>query len=553
MSIGARRLSRRSPSAPDGSTNNLLIGKVFSSSVADSTGQPGYPVTNITDQDASTRWISEPTSPVTLTVDLEAVYDLSKLTIVWAGDTIKNFTLSVSTDTSNWTTIYTGTTNNSPTQSVDYTSFSNTARGQYVRIIGTDRWNSSYGNSIWEVMAYGSYVSGPTASGSISSFTAVAASSSAINLSWAYSGSTLSSVIVKRGSTTVATLSGSARSYQDTGLSASTSYTYTVHGVYQLNGASTNTPSASATTGSAGSSTLDSGLVFKSAIYGSYDTSWLSNYENWRGAEGDLHTVFTTNDTSNNGGNPVTWSVILNNWWDVRVRPSQRLQVAIPLWAQSGSGSSVSDNNNSYWVQLANMLQDGDDIRPGWEMNLSGWYWSINSGNKSAWFAAWQRMYTTIKATNPNINVTLCLNEGPSQTSVTNQEIHDNCIDYCDTVGLDFYWWWFGTGETPPGDAEWADKVSQDGGLNWWLPKVIAKGKTIAIPEWGIAEPGSNGYGDQKYPITKYYEWLRANVAHIEYESYFNEASWGGFRLYPNDINPLAAAEYQRQIGLSKA
>lgn len=304
--------------------------------------------------------------------------------------------------------------------------------------------------------------------------------------------------------------------------------------------------------GSGSTPNFDSGLVFKSGVYGSYDTSWLGTYEDWRGAQGDLHTVFTTNDESNNGGNPVTWSVILNSWWISRVRPSQRLEVAIPLWAKSGTGSSPSDNNNTYWVQLANMLEDGDTIRPGWEMNLPGWYWSINSGNKTQWFAAWQRMYTTIKATKPGINVTLCLSQGPSQTSVTNQEIYDNCADYCDTIGIDFYWWWFGTSERPPQDAEWALKTTQDGGLDWWLPRAIAKGKTMAVPEWGIAETGSNGYGDQKYPITKYYEWFRANAAHMAYESYFNEASWGGFKIYPTDINPLAADEYQKQIGLSK-
>ncbi len=552
MSIGARRLSRKLTTASD-NTTNLLIGKVFSSSAGDSTVQLGYPVTNITDQNTSTRWISEPTSPVTLTVDLEAVYDLSKLTIIWAGDTIKNYTIGVSTDATNWTTIITNVTNNSPTQTVDYTSFSSTPRGQYLRIVGSDRWNSSYGNSIWEIMAYGTYVSSGTATGSISNLAAAASGATIVNLGWSYSGSTLSSIIVMRGGATIATLPGTARSYQDTGRTASTTYNYTVRGVYQLNGSSTNTASASATTGSGSSPVLDSGLVFKSGLYGSYDTSWLAGYESWRGAQGDLHTVFTTNDESNNGGNPVTWSVILNSWWISRVRSSQRLEVAIPLWAKSGTGSSVSDNNNSYWVQLANLLQDGDVIRPGWEMNLPGWYWNINSSNKTAWFAAWQRMYTTIKATKPGIKVTLCLNQGPSQTSVSNQEIYDNCADYCDSIGIDFYWWWFGTSERPPQDAEWALKTTQDGGLDWWLPRAVAKGKSIAVPEWGIAETGSNGYGDQKYPITKYYEWFRANAADMAYESYFNEASWGGFKIYPNDVNPLAAAEYQKQIGLSKA
>lgn len=139
-------------------TGNLLAGKVFSSSVADSTSESGHPVSYVTDGNGSTRWISQPNSPVSLTADLGGNYALNKVSIKWAGDTIRNFQLQISSNNSTWTTFYSGATNNTSPQYVDYTSYSGTTTGRYFRIVGTDRWNSSYGNSIWEAGVYGNAV-----------------------------------------------------------------------------------------------------------------------------------------------------------------------------------------------------------------------------------------------------------------------------------------------------------------------------------------------------------------------------------------------------------
>lgn len=136
-------------------TGNLVKGKTFTSSVGNSTKEPGHPTSYITDANGSTRWISLPTSPVNLTVDLGSTYALNKMSVKWAGDTIRNFQFQISNNNSTWTTFYTGATNNTTSQYADYTSFSAAATGRYLRIVGTDRWKDTYGNSIWEVGAYG--------------------------------------------------------------------------------------------------------------------------------------------------------------------------------------------------------------------------------------------------------------------------------------------------------------------------------------------------------------------------------------------------------------
>lgn len=143
-------------------TNNLLTGKVFSSTQPESVDEPGHPVSYITDGNNNSRWISVDASPVTLTADLGTVYQLSKVSINWAGDTVKNFQIQVSTNNSNWTTIITGQTSNVTPEYRDYVGFSAPAIGRYFRIIGLDRWDSSYGNSIWEAGVYGTQYVAPT-------------------------------------------------------------------------------------------------------------------------------------------------------------------------------------------------------------------------------------------------------------------------------------------------------------------------------------------------------------------------------------------------------
>lgn len=135
--------------------NNLATGKTFASTVGVSTSEPGNPLTNINDGNEATRWISQPTNGAAVSTDLGTVYNLNKVSILWAGDTVKNYTLQVSTDNATWTTVATGLTNNTTPQLIDHTTFSAAATGRYFRIVCTDRWNSAYGNSIWEIGIYG--------------------------------------------------------------------------------------------------------------------------------------------------------------------------------------------------------------------------------------------------------------------------------------------------------------------------------------------------------------------------------------------------------------
>jgi hypothetical protein len=144
------------PSLQISQTGNLLTGKAVSSTLGLSSTEPGNPLSNMTDKNESSRWISAPADGGYVQFDLGASYTLSKLSILWAGDTVKDYQVQVSTNASTWTQVATGVTNNTTPQLITSTSFSPAATGRYLRLHLLDRWNTSYGNSIWEMGAYGS-------------------------------------------------------------------------------------------------------------------------------------------------------------------------------------------------------------------------------------------------------------------------------------------------------------------------------------------------------------------------------------------------------------
>jgi hypothetical protein len=81
--------------------------------------------------------------------------------ILWAGDTIQNYEIAISTDNAKFTTVFTGTTKEVKKDSHTYTEsdFNPKATGQYLRITGLNRWpnaeSNMWGNSIYEISAYG--------------------------------------------------------------------------------------------------------------------------------------------------------------------------------------------------------------------------------------------------------------------------------------------------------------------------------------------------------------------------------------------------------------
>lgn len=129
------------------SNSNLALNKTTTVSSTENSSLSG---TNAADGNASTRWSSAFSDPQWIYVDLGANYNVNRVKITWEAAYGKDYTVQVSSDASNWSTIKTVTGNTSLTN--DNTGLSGT--GRYVRIYGTAR-GTVYGYSIYELEVYG--------------------------------------------------------------------------------------------------------------------------------------------------------------------------------------------------------------------------------------------------------------------------------------------------------------------------------------------------------------------------------------------------------------
>ncbi|MFB7512825.1 glycosyl hydrolase family 8 [Streptomyces sp. NPDC056144] len=200
----------------------VSVGKPATASSVEATGF-GAGLGN--DNNTSTRWASlEGVDPQWMRIDLGSSHTISRVRLNWEAAYGKTYKIQTSADGSTWTDVYSTSTGDG---AIDDLTVSGT--GRYVRMYGTGR-GTSYGYSLWEFEVYGSPATGgdttaPSAPGGLRT-TATAPTS--VSLAWdaATDNVGVTGYNVYRGGTLVGTASGT--SYTDTGLTASTAYSYTV-------------------------------------------------------------------------------------------------------------------------------------------------------------------------------------------------------------------------------------------------------------------------------------------------------------------------------------
>jgi len=125
---------------------NLALGKT----VVASTSYTGFPASNVTDGNTSSRWSSQFSSSQWLYVDLGSAYTINRVVLRWETAYGRGYKLQVSNDASTWSDVYTTTTGDG---GVDNITLSTPASGRYVRILGTQR-ATTYGYSVYELEVY---------------------------------------------------------------------------------------------------------------------------------------------------------------------------------------------------------------------------------------------------------------------------------------------------------------------------------------------------------------------------------------------------------------
>lgn len=105
---------------------------------------------NLTDVSKTTRWASASLDNQSAIIDLQASFDIDDIVINWEAAFAESYSVQVSTDQTNWTTVSTTTTGNGGVDAIE--NLTSTAR--YVRINLIKR-ATTFGFSMFDVAVYG--------------------------------------------------------------------------------------------------------------------------------------------------------------------------------------------------------------------------------------------------------------------------------------------------------------------------------------------------------------------------------------------------------------
>lgn len=105
---------------------------------------------NLNDGSKTTRWASATSDNQSATIDLQASYSIADIVINWEVAYAQSYSIEVSNDQTNWTTISTTTTGDGGADAIENL----TATGRYVRVNLIKR-ATNFGFSIYEVAVYG--------------------------------------------------------------------------------------------------------------------------------------------------------------------------------------------------------------------------------------------------------------------------------------------------------------------------------------------------------------------------------------------------------------
>lgn len=115
-----------------------------------SSNESGYVAGNIVDSDLGTRWASEVSDPNWVYVDLLETKEIDRVIINWEAAYATQYKIQVSDDALTWKDIYTSYNGKGGTEDISVTGL-----GRYVRIYGSQRYNTSWPYSIYEIGIYG--------------------------------------------------------------------------------------------------------------------------------------------------------------------------------------------------------------------------------------------------------------------------------------------------------------------------------------------------------------------------------------------------------------
>jgi hypothetical protein len=182
-----------------GVVSNLALGKTATASSTEANSAAGvtFTASNAVDASATTRWSSAASDPQWIMVDLGNTYQFSQVVLIWENAFGKAYEIQTSSNGTLWTPIYSTTTGDGGTDTINVT-----ATARYVRMSGTAR-GTEWGYSLFDFQIIGDPADvGPSIStepvsqtlreGQTATFTVAATGQGTLTYQWfrAVSGST---------------------------------------------------------------------------------------------------------------------------------------------------------------------------------------------------------------------------------------------------------------------------------------------------------------------------------------------------------------------------
>lgn len=222
-------------------------------------------------------------------------------------------------------------------------------------------------------------------------------------------------------------------------------------------------------------------------------------------------------------------------------------------------GKAAAGEYDDRWTQSLETLKSRRSgkgttyIRFAHEFNGDWWphRWMVTGAEASDFVTSWRRFRALQKSVFPESKLVWCPNDGTS--GANNLDVRDAWPgdQYVDVVGVDSYNWW-PFAYTADEFAARLDKNGPNGaphGLDTWRQFAEQKGLPLAICEWAstaVDKDGSGG-GDSPGYMEAFHAWLTAHggtgPGQVEYEVLFNQ--WDNFELWPDTLQPQAAAKYR--------
>lgn len=279
-------------------------------------------------------------------------------------------------------------------------------------------------------------------------------------------------------------------------------------------------------------------LPWRSGVF-SHNAPRAAAFQKARGVPLDVIAVFPTRTDAR---------ALQSTWWmsSSAIPKGFRgtLAVGLPLFPNNGSlAAAAAGKYDSLWRTMGRLIASKYPtayVRPGWEFNITNWPWRATPENASTWIKAFQRQSVALKRGGPRLRVVWNVNEGVGN-SLRDATMAWPGVRYVDVVGIDAYDWH--PVYTPAG---WNEHRTRFQGWDYWADFARRKGKTFAVPEWGVMPGSSASGGDNPYFIDAVMGWMRSNSRIMEFEAYFDETQ--SYCSCALSMNPKAQAAYRRHV-----